>query len=88
VVLEGLAAGCAVVASAVGGVAELIGDAGWLVAAGDVAALATALTTATGLNGAARHAQQQRAVARARRFDWAVVAPQILGSVLSSALPK
>jgi glycosyltransferase involved in cell wall biosynthesis len=84
VVLEGLAAGCAVVGSDVGGVAELLGDAGWLVPPGDRAALTAALRSATAVMGDERARLEQRSVARARHFDWSVIAPQILGARLSS----
>jgi glycosyltransferase involved in cell wall biosynthesis len=84
VVLEGLAAGCAVVASAVGGIGELLGDAGWLLPPGNAEALATALREAgddQGPEPAPRAKMRTRALLRAHRFDWSVVAPQILGAL-------
>lgn len=47
VILEALAAGCAVVASDVGGIPETLGDAGWIIPAGDAKALSIALGDAT-----------------------------------------
>jgi glycosyltransferase involved in cell wall biosynthesis len=78
VLLEALAAGCPIVASAVGGTAELVGDAGLLVPPQDPVALAAALQKALydpGWSAACR----RRAAQRAARFDWSVVAPAILG---------
>lgn len=78
VVLEGMAAGCAVVASRVGGVPELIQDAGWLVAPGDAGALAQALVEAV-QPGRLRDERVAKALRRAATYDWASVAPRILG---------
>lgn len=78
VVLEGLAAGCAVVASAVGGIPELLGDAGWLVPPGDAPALTAALKDAIG--AAQQGDVRNRAMLRAGLFDWSFLAPKILGA--------
>lgn len=78
VVLEGLASGCAVVASSVGGVPELLGDAGWLVPPGSVEALVQALGEAV-QPGRQREERVARAMTRAAGYDWAAVAPRILG---------
>jgi glycosyltransferase involved in cell wall biosynthesis len=48
IILEALAADCRVIASEVGGIPETLDSAGWLVAAGDVEALAIALKRALG----------------------------------------
>lgn len=76
VILEGLAAGLPVVASAVGGIPALLGAAGWLVSPGDPSSLAQAIREALRAEKAAvaRVAQAQAAL-----FDWARLAPQILG---------
>ena len=65
VVLEGLAAGCAVVASDLESFRAVAGDAARYVAVGDPSALATAVTEALADPSALRG----RAVERARRFD-------------------
>ena len=77
VVLEGLAAGAQVVASRVGGVATLLGDAGWCVPPGDVPAWIAALRAALAASDTSR---RRRAQAQAQRFDWSTVAPQIVGT--------
>lgn len=83
VVLEALAAGCPLVVSQVGGIPELLGQAGWLVADADPEAwattLATALSAATATPDAAVRRLRDAATAQAARFDWARLAPQILG---------
>jgi phosphatidylinositol alpha-mannosyltransferase len=79
VVAEGMAAGCAVVASGLPAFARVVGDAGVLVAPGDGEGLAAAITTllddpesiAT-LGAAARE--------QVRRFDGPVVAAQYVGA--------
>jgi glycosyltransferase involved in cell wall biosynthesis len=78
VLLEALAAGCPIVASAVGGVAELVGDAGLLVPPQDPAALQAALRQALYTPGWSAVCRT-RAERRAARFDWSVLAPEILG---------
>ncbi len=72
VVAEGMAAGCAVVASDLPAFADVLGDAGILFPAGDVDSLAASLTDLL--------AEPDRAVElgrlarqRARRFDWSEV---------------
>lgn len=84
VLLEALAAGCPIVATAVGGVAALLGDAGLVVPPDDPASLAAALKRvlfAPELAAAYRHKAQARAAA----FDWEVIAPQLLGPQLAGA---
>jgi glycosyltransferase involved in cell wall biosynthesis len=95
VLLEALAAGCPVVASDVGGVAELLGGAGLLVPADAPDALAAALARLLapgdnngGGNGAelaARLREQGRACAAA--FDWSCLAPRLLGPAFAPADP-
>lgn len=67
--LEGMAAGAAVIASAVGGIPEAVGDGGTLVPPGDVAALAEALAA---LADDRTLLAQRRAAARrwAEAHDW------------------
>ncbi len=80
VVLEGLAAGALVVASRVGGIAELLGEVGLLVPPGDVGALRAALKQALAqLGSPAAPRLRQAAVARAARFDWSQLAGEIVG---------
>ena len=79
VVLEGLAAGAHVVASRVGGVASLLGDAGWCVPPGDVPGWTAALAQALATSVESRRAQ---AWAQVQRFDWSMVGPQIVGDAL------
>ncbi len=81
VLLEALAAGCPIVATTVGGIGALIGDAGLLVPPDDPAALAAALHHALFAPGWAA-ACSQRASRRAAAFDWDVLAPQLLGPLI------
>lgn len=76
VVLEALAAGAKVVASDVGGVADLLGDAGWCLPPGDVAAWQAGLAQALQTRD---DAHPRRAMAQAARFDWSLTAPRIVG---------
>lgn len=73
VVLEGMAAGCAVVASDIGGLPEAVADAGLLFPPGDVAALAKLLeklaTCPSALEDIVRRGRE-----RAAAHDWSVVA--------------
>ncbi len=80
VLLEALCAGCPVVASAVGGVAELVGDAGLVVPPGDQARLGAALREATAPGW--RERLGSRAAARGARYDWSMVGPLVLGDLL------
>lgn len=66
--LEGMAAGLVVVASAIDGLPELLGDVGILVPVGDVAALRDALTRVAGDAGL-RARSAQEGPARARGFS-------------------
>lgn len=68
-VAEALAAGCPVVASAVGGVPELVGRAGLLVAPGDAAGLSRALSRVLGDAGLAARLRG-RALRRSETLTW------------------
>ena len=81
VLLEALAAGLPIVASAVGGAAELLGDAGLLIPADEPTALTAALRQIVCAPGVAA-ACSARARARAAQFDWEVIAPRLLGQPL------
>jgi glycosyltransferase involved in cell wall biosynthesis len=74
VVLEALAAGARLVATAVGGIPDVVrhGENGWLCREGDEAALAAQIESALGDADAAAVAQRARETAA--RFDWAAVA--------------
>ena len=78
VLLEALAAGCPIVATAVGGVTELVGDAGLIVPPADPVALTAALRHALFTPGWAA-ACTARAHRRAAQFDWDTLAPRLLG---------
>lgn len=80
VIMEALAACCPIVASDVGGVADLLGPAGRLVPPGDVPALRAALRAA--LDPAWRAAARAAAAERAPRHDWARIGPMLLASIL------
>lgn len=72
VALEALAAGCPLLASAVGGLVELVGDGGQLVAPGDPLALAEALQRVVA-DPVGTRARAEQGQARAReRYDRAV----------------
>jgi starch synthase len=76
--LEAMACGCAVVASAVGGIPEVVadGETGLLVPPGEPEALATAINSVIrdpGLAAALGARGRERAVAE---FSWAAVAAQ------------
>ena len=86
VLLEALAAGCPIVASAVGGAAELLGDAGLLVPADEPTALTAALRQLLYAPGVAA-ACSARARARAAQFDWEVLAPRLLGQPFGCPAP-
>nr|WP_172148606.1 glycosyltransferase family 4 protein [Isoptericola chiayiensis] len=84
-VLEGMAAGAAIVASAVGGIPEVVGDAGALVDAGDARALADALERLAE-DPRTLEAARSRARARAEGRDWAVASAE-LDTLLRSIRP-
>lgn len=80
VLLEAMCAGCPVVASDVGGVAALLGDAGLVYSpgpAGPVAALAAALDVA--LDPRWRADRRQAGLRRGPRHDWSRTGPLLLG---------
>lgn len=84
VIMEALAARCPIVASDVGGVADLLGPAGCpaglLLPPGDVPALQAALRAA--LDPAWRAAARAAAAEQAPRHDWARIGPMLLASIL------
>lgn len=79
VVVEGLAAGCVVVAAAAGGPAEVIthGVDGLLYEPGDAYALATVLQSARTMTTDERHAMAERGRATARRYTTDRLGPQL-----------
>ncbi len=79
-ILEALSAGLPVIATRVGGAAEVIqeGTNGWLVAPGDPQALATALRHALSLSAEARVVMQQRARESVRDLTVERMAQQML----------
>jgi len=82
-VLEGMAAGAALVASDIGGIPEAVGDAGMLVPPGDPAMLATALARLADDPGLLRRTAAACRV-QAERRDWSHVARE-LDEVLGAA---
>ena len=85
-VLEGMAAGAAVIASDIGGIPEVSGGAGLLVPAGNADALAEALASMAE-EPSALHQLQGAARERSRRRDWSVVARE-LADVLGQKQPR
>ncbi|MDF2805121.1 MAG: cotSA 2 [Cellulosimicrobium sp.] len=75
-VLEGMAAGAAVVASRIGGIPEMVGDGGLLVAPGDVTDLAEALDGLAGDDGLRRRITSA-STRRGRERPWTVVAREL-----------
>lgn len=75
-VLEGMAAGAAVVASEIGGIPEVAGGAATLVPPGDAAALADVLAALADDEGLLAR-KQAEALGRARGRDWGVVAREL-----------
>ena len=73
--VEAMACGAPVVASAAGSLPEIVGDAGLLAPPEDVDALADALTRAVG-DDAVRAHMVARGYERVRRFDWDAAARQ------------
>jgi glycogen synthase len=78
VLLEAMAAGLPVVASAVGGISDALGDAGRLVPPGDPAALAAAVDEVLG-DPALAERLGEAGRRRAAAFSWDVLAGQVLG---------
>lgn len=77
VLVEAMAAGVPVIASAIPGYADVVGDAGVLVPPGDVAALATALRRLAD-DAVLRDRLRAAGITAAARFDWSSVAPRII----------
>jgi glycosyltransferase involved in cell wall biosynthesis len=71
--LQAMAAGVPVVASNCGALEEVLGDAAWLVEAGDVDALAKALEGLV-VDRAERDALARKGTERAKRYTWAACA--------------
>ena len=84
VVVEGMAAGCAVVASGLDSFREVLGDAGRLVPVGDATALAESITELLDDPADARKLGEQ-ARERSSRFDWGQVVERYR-NVYASAL--
>jgi glycosyltransferase involved in cell wall biosynthesis len=82
VALEALAAGVPLVASAVGGVRDAVGDAALLVPAGDPDALAVALRRVFA-DPAATAARVRQGREVAKKFDWHTVGATLEDSLLS-----
>ncbi len=82
VLWEALAAGCPVVASRVGGVADQLGSAGLLTDPGDVDSLSDALRRVL-LDDATASRLRMDGLLRAYAADWSVVAPRLLGCALA-----
>ncbi|MEE2679342.1 MAG: glycosyltransferase [Myxococcota bacterium] len=88
VVVEALAGGARLVATATGGIAEVVrdGETGWLCPPGDAEALAAAILRA--LDAPDASAVAARGQAEAERFDWTAVARryrEVFASVSSSS---
>lgn len=79
VVVEGMASGCAVIASALPAFAHVIGDAGELVAPGDPVGLADRIVAVLADDDRAASLAQAAQV-RAKRFDGAAVADQFVAA--------
>ncbi len=79
-VLEGMAAGTAVLASEIGGIPETVGETGGLVKAGDVDALAEALA-ALADDESLRERMVAAGLEVARRHDWSLVASHYYDTV-------
>ena len=85
VIIEGMAAGLAIVSTAVGGIPELVGDAGIIVPPGDTEALAIQLA---GLAGDHVECRRRAVAARRRaeeRYDAARQLPKLLDVMLEAA---
>jgi glycosyltransferase involved in cell wall biosynthesis len=80
-VLEALASGVAVITSDTTSLPEVAGDAAWLVAPDDVAALTAALAAALAESPAARRERIERGFAQAGRFTWSHSAANLLRAV-------
>jgi glycosyltransferase involved in cell wall biosynthesis len=77
VLVEAMAAGVPVIASAIPGYADVVGDAGVMVPPGDVPALATALRRLAD-DALLRDRLRAAGITAAARFDWSSVAPRII----------
>lgn len=77
VLVEAMAAGVPVVASAIPGYTDVVGDAGVLVPPGDVPALAAALRLLAD-DALLRDRLRAAGITAAARFDWSSVAPRII----------
>jgi phosphatidylinositol alpha-mannosyltransferase len=84
ILVEAMAAGCGVVASALPGFREVVGRAGLLVPPGDPAALARTLVRLLGDSSEAQDLGA-RGRLRARQFDWDVVLPAYLEAYREAA---
>lgn len=89
VILEGLANGCAVIATDVGAVPVMVNaDNGWLIPAADIAALKKAMLDAIQMPEAALSIKKRNAYKTvAENFIWATVSKQLLNSI-SQCLEK
>ena len=78
VILEAMAAGCAVVAADTGGIPDIVNDGvdGLLVPIADAHALATAVIRILG-NSTLRAALARAGVAKTHSFDWRLLTPQV-----------
>lgn len=79
-VMEALAAGCPVIASAIGGLPQLVQGAGLLVPPDDVQSLQDALQRVR--EPTWRHQCQQQALLLAPQLDWETLGPRLLGPQL------
>lgn len=80
VILEGMARGCAIIATDVGAVAEVVDDAvGWLLEAGNVPLLASTIKEAIHMDTAPLQQKQVNALSRvAEKFTWEKVIDRMM----------
>lgn len=83
--LEGMSAGCAVIATDVSGNPEALGDTGWLVPPGDSAAVRRAVQALAADPERCRELGERAARRAAERFDWSVIARRYLARMESLA---